>query len=514
MSISEDEIIESLKKQISELDLPAELNEVGTTISVGDGVAHVWGLEDVGYHELVEFESGSYGVAVNLEAFSTGVMLINGEENVKQGDKVRRTGKFPQVPVGKSILGRVIDGLGRPVDDKGPILPEAYISYRAPAPGIIARERIKEPLYTGIKSIDALIPIGRGQRELIIGDRQTGKTALAIDAIINQRETHSSKSQEPVYCVYVAIGQKCSDIAYMVKKLEENGAMAYTAVVATTSSDSSALQFIAPYFGCAIGEYFRDRGMHCLIVYDDLSKHAVAYRQISLLLKRPPGREAYPGDIFFIHSLLLERAAKLSKKHGGGSMTALPIVETQAGDISAYIPTNVISITDGQIFLEGGLVKRGIRPAINLGLSVSRIGYAASPKAIKQVAAGLKLELAQYREAQAFAAFGSEVSDDLRRVLNSGARLTESLKQDQYNPMPMSEQVVTLYAHVKGYVSNIQPSEVKDFESGLIAHMRVKNKDLLASITRHQQLTETDSTALNLIIEQFIKGFLMNRSKG
>jgi F-type H+-transporting ATPase subunit alpha len=517
INFSASEIVDSIKKQIEGLDTSAELQEVGRVISVSDGIALVYGIHGAGYNEIVEFESGSKGLAINLEPFNTGVVILENETSIKQGDKVVRTKKFMQAPVGKSLLGRVIDGLGRPIDHKGEIHPEEYRHIEVPAPGIIARKGVQEPLYTGIKAIDALIPIGKGQRELIIGDRQTGKTAIAIDTIINQGQTHKAGSKNPVYCVYVAIGQKCSNVAYLTKKLAEHDALKYTTIVTTTANQSATLQYLAPYLGCAIGEFFRDNGMHALVVYDDLSKHAVAYRQMSLLLKRPPGREAYPGDVFFIHARLLERAAKLSDELGGGSLTALPIIETQAGDISAYIPTNVISITDGQIFLEEGLFNSGIRPAINLGLSVSRVGYAASVKAMKRVAAKLKLELAQYREVKNFSSFGSEVNDDAAQLLNYGSRLIESLKQDQYSPMSMSRQVITLYAHIHGYLAKVHIEDVKQFEKELVAHIQKEDSTILPTIEVEldikPEMDDKLKKILNDFTELFLKNYLDNSSR-
>jgi F-type H+-transporting ATPase subunit alpha len=511
-SFSANEIVESLKKQIEDLDTLPQLEEAGRVISVSDGIALVYGIHEVGYNEVVEFESGSRGLAINLESSSTGVVILENENTIVQGDKVVRTKKFLQAPVGKSLLGRVIDGLGRPIDHKGDLNPEEYRNIEAPAPGIISRQSVHEPLYTGIKAIDALIPIGKGQRELIIGDRQTGKTAIAIDTIINQRATHEPGSKDPVYCVYVAIGQKCSNVAYIAKKLEEHGALKYTTIVTTTAAQSASIQYLAPYLGCTIGEFFRDNGMHALVIYDDLSKHAVAYRQMSLLLRRPPGREAYPGDVFFIHARLLERAAKLSESLGGGSLTAIPIIETQAGDISAYIPTNVISITDGQIFLEESLFNSGIRPAINLGLSVSRVGYAASVKAMRRVASRLKLELAQYREVKSFSAFGSEINEDAGRLLSYGSRLVESLKQDQYSPKLMAEQVITIYAHINGYVAKIDVKDVQHFEKQLIEYIKKANAHILSDIEKNLDLSSGIEVEMQKILKDFVQIFL-NKNK-
>jgi len=448
MEINPSEITKIIKEQIKSFGDKAEVTEVGQVLSVGDGIARIYGLDNVQAGEMVEFKDGSKGMALNLESDNVGVVIFGEDRNIKEGDTVKRTGSIVDVPVGKEILGRVVDGLGNPIDGKGPLskkLKRQRVEVKAP--GIIPRQSVSEPMQTGLKAIDSLIPIGRGQRELIIGDRQTGKTAVAIDTIINQKEINKSNNEkDKLYCIYVAVGQKRSSVAQIVKTLEDAGAMEYTTVVAATASDAAPLQFLAPYTGCTLGEYFRDNGMHALIIYDDLSKQAVAYRQMSLLLRRPPGREAYPGDVFYLHSRLLERAAKLSDKNGGGSLTALPIIETQAGDVSAFIPTNVISITDGQIFLETELFNQGIRPAVNVGLSVSRVGSAAQTKAMKKVAGSIKLELAQYREMAAFAQFGSDLDAATQKLLNRGSKLTELLKQNQYSPMTVGEQVVAVFS--------------------------------------------------------------------
>ena len=465
MTINPSEVTKLLKDQIKNFGEKAEVSEIGKVLSVGDGIARVYGLDNVQAGEMVEFDDGSKGMALNLENDNVGVVIFGDDRNIKEGDTIKRTNAIVDVPVGKELLGRVVDGLGNPIDGKGTLTAKNRKRVEVKAPGIIPRQSVNEPMQTGLKSIDSLIPIGRGQRELIIGDRQTGKTAVAIDAIINQKKINeSSDEKKKLYCVYVAIGQKRSTVAQITKTLEESGALKYTTIVAATASDSAPLQFLAPYTGCTIGEYFRDNGMHALIVYDDLSKQAVAYRQMSLLLRRPPGREAYPGDVFYLHSRLLERAAKLNDKNGGGSLTALPIIETQAGDVSAYIPTNVISITDGQIFLETELFNQGIRPAVNVGLSVSRVGSAAQTKAMKKVAGSIKLELAQYREMAAFAQFGSDLDASTQQLLNRGAKLTELLKQDQYSPMTVAEQVVSVFTGVKGHLDNIDLNKVKKFD--------------------------------------------------
>ena len=514
MSFSPSEISEILERKIGNIKQLGELTEVGYVITVGDGVAKVHGIENVKAGEMVEFECGIKGLALNLESDVVGVVIMGEDNNIKQGDKVTRTGEILQTMVGPEMIGRVVDALGRPIDGKGPIETKLTSNIELKAPGIIGRKSVHQPLQTGIKAIDALIPIGKGQRELIIGDRQTGKTAIAVDTIINQKTSHLKNDEdEKVYCVYVAIGQKRSTVAQIVKKLEENGAMEYTVVVAATASDPAPMQFLAPYTGCAIGEYFRDNSMHGLVVYDDLTKHAVAYRQISLLLRRPPGREAYPGDVFYLHSRLLERAAKLSDDKGGGSLTALPIIETQAGDVSAYIPTNVISITDGQIFLESELFYKGVRPAVNVGISVSRVGSAAQIKAIKKVAGSMKLELAQFREMESFAQFGSDLDLSTQKLIAHGAKLTELLKQPQYSPFNMQEQVVSLYAGVNGYLDKIDIADVREFESKLISDIRVKKDDILSSIYNDKQINEKTEKQLKDYLSNFVEEFIDNNKK-
>jgi F-type H+-transporting ATPase subunit alpha len=508
MDIRAAEISKVLKEQIEKFGEAAEVSEVGQVLSVGDGIARVYGLENVQAGELVEFPGGVKGMTLNLEVDNVGVVIFGEDRGIKEGDPVKRTGDIVDVPVGKELLGRVVDPLGNPIDGKGPIKSSERRRVEVKAPGIIPRKSVHEPMQSGLKAIDSLVPIGRGQRELIIGDRQTGKTALAIDTIINQKEVNAGDDEsKKLYCIYVAIGQKRSTVAQIVKVLEENGALEYTIVVAATASEPAPLQFLAPYSGCAMGEFFRDNGMHALIVYDDLSKHAIAYRQMSLLLRRPPGREAYPGDVFYLHSRLLERAAKMNDDHGGGSLTALPIIETQAGDVAAYIPTNVISITDGQIFLETELFYQGIRPAINVGLSVSRVGSAAQVKAMKQVALTIKLELAQYREMAAFAQFGSDLDAATQRLLNRGARLTEVLKQGQYAPIPFEEQVVSIYAGVKGYLDKIEVEDVTRFEEALLSEVRNKQKAILASIRETQEITDETDKKLKAVLDKFTKAF-------
>ncbi len=478
-------------------------------LSVGDGIARVYGLDNVKAGEMVEFPGGIMGMALNLETDNVGVVIFGEDRSIKEGDTVKRTSAIVDFPVGKGLLGRVLDPLGQPLDGKGDL---AGVAERrrvdVKAPGIIPRKSVNEPMQTGIKAIDSLIPIGRGQRELIIGDRQTGKSAVAIDTIINQREINKSGDEKvKLYCIYVAIGQKRSTVAQIVKTLEDAGAMEYTTVVAATASDPAPLQYLAPFSGCTLGEWFRDNGMHALIIYDDLSKQAVAYRQMSLLLRRPPGREAYPGDVFYLHSRLLERAAKLNDANGGGSLTALPIIETQANDVSAYIPTNVISITDGQIFLETDLFYQGIRPAVNVGISVSRVGSAAQIKAMKQVAGSIKLELAQYREMAAFAQFGSDLDAATQRLLNRGARLTELLKQPQYTPYPVEEQVVAIYLGVKGYLDKLPVNAVGRFEAEVLRLMRSKHKDMLDTIRTSKQLAPDTDAKLKAILDDFAKAF-------
>jgi F-type H+-transporting ATPase subunit alpha len=511
MKLNPAEISEILEREIGNIDQLGELQEVGYVITVGDGIAKVYGIDNVQAGEMVEFDSGVKGMVLNLETDVVGIVIMGDDSNVRQGDKVKRTGEILQTPVGRSMVGRVVDALGNAIDGKGDIITKEYSRVEVKAPGIISRKSVHEPVQTGIKAIDALIPIGRGQRELIIGDRQTGKTAIAIDTIINQKPAHlAGDESEKIYCVYVAIGQKRSTVAQIVRKLEEAGAMEYTIVVAATASDPAPLQFLAPYTGCAISEYFRDNGMHALVIYDDLTKHAVAYRQISLLLRRPPGREAYPGDVFYLHSRLLERAAKLSDDKGGGSLTALPIIETQAGDVSAYIPTNVISITDGQIFLESELFYKGIRPAVNVGISVSRVGSAAQTKAIKKVSGSMKLELAQFREMEAFSQFGSDLDASTQKLISHGRKLTELLKQAQYTPFVVEEQVVSLYAGVKGYLEKIDTSKVREFENKLLDDIRLKGDDILSSIKKDKQLDKETEKKLKAYLEKFVEEFLGN----
>ena len=509
MDINPSEVTKVIKEQIENFGSETEVSEVGQVLSVGDGIARIFGLDNVEAGEMVEFSEGTKGMALNLENDNVGVVIFGDDSKIKEGDIVKRTGKIVDVAVGKSLLGRVVDGLGNPIDGKGPIDPKSERRrVDVKAPGIIARKSVHEPMQTGLKAIDSLIPIGRGQRELIIGDRQTGKTAIAIDTIINQKEINKSDDEsKKLYCIYVAIGQKRSTVAQIVKTLEESGALEYTIVVAATASDPAPLQFLAPYIGCTMGEYFRDNGMHGLIVYDDLSKQAVAYRQMSLLLRRPPGREAFPGDVFYLHSRLLERAAKLSEDQGGGSLTALPIIETQASDVSAYIPTNVISITDGQIFLETELFFKGVRPAVNVGISVSRVGSSAQIKAMKQVAGSIKLELAQYREMAAFAQFGSDLDASTQQLLNRGAKLTELLKQGQYSPLKVEEQVISIFCGVRGYLDNIETSKIKDFESGLLSQIKSDSPDILENINKTGQLDESNETKLKSFIENFKNKF-------
>ncbi len=480
MDIRAAEISSILKSQIANFGAEAEVTEVGQVLSVGDGIARAYGLDKVQAGEMVEFENGTRGMALNLESDNVGIVIFGGDREIKEGQTVKRTGAIVDVPVGKELLGRVVDALGNPIDGKGPINATRRARVDVKAPGIIPRKSVSEPMATGLKAIDAMIPIGRGQRELIIGDRQTGKTAIALDTILNQKPLNQGDDEsKKLYCVYVAIGQKRSTVAQFAKVLEEHGALEYSVIIAATASDPAPMQFLAPFSGCAIGEYFRDNGMHAVIIYDDLSKQAVAYRQMSLLLRRPPGREAYPGDVFYLHSRLLERAAKLNKDNGSGSLTALPIIETQANDVSAYIPTNVISITDGQIFLETDLFYQGVRPAVNVGLSVSRVGSAAQTKATKKVAGKIKGELAQYREMAAFAQFGSDLDAVTQRLLNRGARLTELLKQSQFSPLKMEEQVCVIYAGVNGFLDKLPLDKVRPFEDGLLGSLRSKNPDIL-----------------------------------
>jgi F-type H+/Na+-transporting ATPase subunit alpha len=509
MDIRAAEISAILKEQIKNFGQEAEVSEVGQVLSVGDGIARVYGLDNVQAGEMVEFPGGVRGMALNLEADNVGVVIFGSDRAIKEGDTVKRTGAIVDVPVGKGLLGRVVDALGNPIDGKGPIKSDERRRVDVKAPGIIPRRSVHEPMSTGLKAIDALIPVGRGQRELIIGDRQTGKTAVILDTFLNQKPIHDDPAREAdrLYCVYVVVGQKRSTVAQFVKVLEERGALPYSIIVAATASDAAPLQFIAPFAGCAMGEYFRDNGMHALIAYDDLSKQAVAYRQMSLLLRRPPGREAYPGDVFYLHSRLLERAAKLNSDNGSGSLTALPVIETQANDVSAYIPTNVISITDGQIFLETDLFNQGIRPAVNVGLSVSRVGSSAQIKAMKQVAGSIKGELAQYREMAAFAQFGSDLDASTQRLLNRGARLTELLKQAQFSPLKTEEQVVVIFAGVNGYLDKLPVSKVSAFEKSLLTHMRGTGKALLDAIRNDKQITDDTKAKLKAEMDNFAKGF-------
>ncbi|MCF4165666.1 F0F1 ATP synthase subunit alpha [Zavarzinia compransoris] len=509
MDLRAAEISAVLKDQIANFGAEAESTEVGQVLSVGDGVARVYGLDGVQAGEMVEFPGGVKGMALNLEVDNVGIVIFGSDRAIKEGDTVKRTGTIVDVPVGKGLLGRVVDGLGNPIDGKGPLVDVTRSRVEVKAPGIIPRQSVHEPMQTGLKAIDALVPVGRGQRELIIGDRQTGKTAVAIDAFINQKAINAGDDEsKKLYCVYVAVGQKRSTVAQIVKMLEDNGAMEYSIVVAATASEPAPLQFLAPYTGCTMGEFFRDNGMHALIVYDDLSKQAVAYRQMSLLLRRPPGREAYPGDVFYLHSRLLERAAKMSDAKGAGSLTALPIIETQAGDVSAYIPTNVISITDGQIFLETNLFYQGIRPAINVGLSVSRVGSAAQIKAMKKVAGSIKLELAQYREMAAFAQFGSDLDASTQRLLNRGARLTELLKQGQFSPLAVEEQVCSIYAGVKGYLDKMPVGKIVDFEKALLDELRTKYSDILAAIRTEKALSDETDKKLAAVCDETSKRFV------
>jgi F-type H+/Na+-transporting ATPase subunit alpha len=510
MELRAAEISAILKQQIANFDTAADVAEVGTVASVGDGIARIHGLDAVQSGEMVEFPDGTRGLALNLEQDTVGAVLFGEARNIKEGDTVKRTNAIMEVPVGRGLLGRVVDALGNPIDGKGPLRDVTLRRVETKAPGIISRQSVSEPVQTGIKAIDALVPIGRGQRELIIGDRQTGKTAVAIDAILNQRGPNAAAGDDDsgkMFCIYVAIGQKRSTVAQIVKTLEERGALEYSIIVSATASDPAPMQFLAPYTGCAMGEYFRDNGMHALIVYDDLSKQAVAYRQMSLLLRRPPGREAYPGDVFYLHSRLLERAAKMSDAMGGGSLTALPIIETQAGDVSAYIPTNVISITDGQIFLETGLFYKGIRPAINVGLSVSRVGSAAQIKAMKQVAGSIKLELAQYREMEAFSQFASDLDAATQRLLARGVRLTELLKQPQYAPLAVEEQVISIYAGTRGYLDDLPLKAVGRFEVELLQSLKAMHKDLVDAIRNEKKLSDASEAQLKAAIEEFKRNF-------
>ena len=506
MTIDASEISEILKKEISNFNSQAEVSEIGTVLTVGDGIARVYGLDNVQAGEMVEFPGNIKGMALNLEEDNVGVVIFGDDRSIKEGDVVKRTGSIVEVKVGKGLLGRVVDGLGNPIDGKGQLSEVENKRVEIKAPGIIPRQSVSEPMQTGIKAIDSLIPVGRGQRELIIGDRQTGKTSVIIDTILNQKEINKSKDEsKKLYCIYVSIGQKRSTVAQIVKTLEDHNAMEYSIVVAATASDPAPLQFLAPYTGCAMGEFFRDNGMHAVIFYDDLSKQAVAYRQMSLLLRRPPGREAYPGDVFYVHSRLLERAAKMNDKQGGGSLTALPVIETQAGDVSAYIPTNVISITDGQIFLETELFFKGIRPAVNVGLSVSRVGSAAQIKAMKQVSGSIKLDLAQFREMEAFSQFASDLDQSTRKLLDRGRRLTEILKQPQYKPLKVEEQVVVIFAGVNGYLDEIDIRKVTEFETGLLKDLNSNGQNILEKIKKELSISKE--------LEQEIGDFIINVAK-
>jgi F-type H+-transporting ATPase subunit alpha len=508
MEIRAAEISAILKQQIANFGTEADVAEVGQVLSIGDGIARVYGLDKVQAGELVEFPNGEKGLALNLESDNVGVVVFGDDSHISEGDTVKRTNAIVDVPVGRGLLGRVVDALGEPIDGKGPLTDVTRARVDIKAPGIVPRRSVHEPVQTGLKAIDTLVPIGRGQRELIIGDRQTGKTAVAIDAVLNQKQNNSSTDEKvKLYCIYVAIGQKRSTVAQIVKTLQDYGALDYSIVVAATASEPAPLQYIAPYAGCAMGEFFRDNGMHALIIYDDLSKQAVAYRQMSLLLRRPPGREAYPGDVFYLHSRLLERAAKMNEEHGAGSLTALPIVETQAGDVSAYIPTNVISITDGQIFLETELFYQGIRPAINVGLSVSRVGSAAQIKAMKQVAGRIKLELAQYREMAAFSQFGSDLDAATQRLLARGSRLTEMLKQPQFSPVPVEEQVVSIFAGTRGYLDTIPVSEVSRFEASMLRELGATHPELLVAIRTEQEISPAVEKELSDFLDAFVKTF-------
>jgi len=507
MQINPSEVTKILKEQIKKFGETAEVSEVGQVLSVGDGIARVYGLDNVQAGEMVEFSGDIKGMALNLEKDNVGVVIFGDDRSIKEGDIVKRTQSIVDAPVGKNLLGRVVDALGNPIDGKGDLdkkLERKRVDVKAP--GIIPRQSVNQPMQTGLKAIDSLIPIGRGQRELIIGDRQTGKTAVAIDTIINQKEKNKSTDEKnKLYCIYVAIGQKRSTVAQIVKSLEDAGAMEYTIIVSATASDPAPLQFLAPYTGCTMGEYFRDNGMHALIIYDDLSKQAVAYRQMSLLLRRPPGREAYPGDVFYLHSRLLERAAKLNDDNGGGSLTALPIIETQAGDVSAYIPTNVISITDGQIFLETELFNQGIRPAVNVGLSVSRVGSAAQTKAMKKVAGSIKLELAQYREMAAFAQFGSDLDASTQKLLNRGSKLTELLKQDQYSPMAVAQQVIAVFSGVRGFLDDVEIVDIKNTEKAIYEQVKSLGPEIIDTINNTGKLDEEIEKKLISIIDKFKK---------
>jgi F-type H+-transporting ATPase subunit alpha len=508
MEIRAAEISKVIKDQIANFGTDATVSEIGSVLSVGDGIARVHGLDNVQAGEMVEFANGVKGMALNLEADNVGIVIFGSDSEIKEGDVVKRTGTIVDVPVGKGLLGRVVDGLGNPIDGKGPIKADKRMRVEVKAPGIIPRTSVHEPVQTGLKALDALVPVGRGQRELIIGDRQTGKTAVAIDTFINQKQANAGTDEsKKLYCIYVAVGQKRSTVAQIVRQLEENGAMEYSIVVAATASEPAPLQYLAPYTGVTMGEFFRDNGMHAVIVYDDLSKQAVAYRQMSLLLRRPPGREAYPGDVFYLHSRLLERAAKMNEDNGSGSLTALPIIETQAGDVSAYIPTNVISITDGQIFLETNLFNAGIRPAINVGLSVSRVGSAAQTKAMKKVSGSIKLELAQYREMEAFAQFGSDLDASTQKLLNRGARLTQLLKQPQFQPMPFEEQTASIFAGTNGFLDNVATTDVSRYEAAMLAYLRSDHADVLKTIRDTKDLGDDAKKGLVAALEAFAKIF-------
>ena len=512
MSIQAAEISEILKDQIKNFGQEVEVTEVGRVLSVGDGIARVHGLDNIQAGEMVEFPGGIRGMALNLEVDNVGIVIFGSDRDIKEGDTVKRTNAIVDVPIGDELLGRVVDGLGNPIDGKGPVKTKERSVADVKAPGIIPRKSVHEPMATGLKSVDAMIPIGRGQRELIIGDRQTGKTAIALDTILNQKSYNDAAGDDEgkkLYCIYVAVGQKRSTVAQLVKKLEETGAMAYTIIVAATASDPAPMQFLAPYSATSMAEHFRDKGRHALIIYDDLSKQAVAYRQMSLLLRRPPGREAYPGDVFYLHSRLLERSSKLNEDNGSGSLTALPVIETQGGDVSAFIPTNVISITDGQIFLETELFNAGIRPAVNTGLSVSRVGSSAQTDAMKSVAGPVKLELAQYREMAAFAQFGSDLDASTQQLLNRGARLTELMKQAQYSPLSNAEIVCTIYAGTKGYLDNIEVADVGRYETGLVAHLRSNNSDLLSDITNNDRKVKGElEDSIKAALDAFSKDFV------
>ncbi len=510
MDIKAAEISSILKDQIKNFGTDAEVTEIGKVLSVGDGIARVHGLDEIKAGEMVEFDGGIAGMALNLEKDNVGIVIFGSDKDIKEGDTVKRTGSIVDVPAGKGLLGRVVDALGNPIDGKGALKNVKRARVETKAPGIMPRQSVNEPMQTGLKAIDSLIPIGRGQRELIIGDRQTGKTAIAIDTFLNQKAVNDAagnNDSKKLFCIYVAVGQKRSTVAQIVKTLEENGALDYTIVVAATASDPAPMQFLAPYSAATMGEYFRDNGMHAVIVYDDLSKQAVAYRQMSLLLRRPPGREAYPGDVFYLHSRLLERAAKLNSDNGSGSLTALPVIETQGGDVSAFIPTNVISITDGQIFLETELFYKGIRPAVNVGLSVSRVGSSAQIKAMKQVAGTIKLDLAQYREMAAFAQFASDLDASTRQLLARGERLTELLKQPQYSPLSVEEQVCVIYSGVKGYLDKISINQIGDFEKALLQTLNSKGSSIITSITKDKALTEKSEKDLQKIIEDLLSSF-------